>query len=574
MAATRRIRTRRWQPVRTCQSANPATSRNCSCARASRRGASARTGGGWANCWNASSASTWSSWTTAFNTRGSIAAWTSCWWMRWIPLAAAIRCRWAAYASPWRACRARISSSSRAASRAAWSRAQSISCGARILARRSSTRARSRRPGSPRPPVRAWPPMRCPTRAWPPSADWATRNISGARSRPSDSTRRFASNSRITTPTSHTSCAIWAASSATTASRRSSPPRRTWSTSAKTPVTCSHPSRSIGCGSACTWTAKTSFWTPYRSGCGERGSGAGGWQPPAGRLRRNRPFGAKDDGFFDLQIEKIGTLNAAFRVPIFSICRSKKPSSFAPNGRFRRSRPAGGCHPPAPDPRSPQPLRYGVQKLVFAVQVHADPQPIEREGCEQVTGVFAEVDQVLLGGEDRLDAVVAELAAHIAQLVWLVGVVILEFDANRRVESEGRERAPEIFRVAQSAEGGHARVGQRIGGHAFAGGRGNPDLRLRARVEDRRARIPAPQEMLGGLGYAAGLATRDDEDIRAGQARQRLAQAAHGQRIAAAEGIERIHQHDVQAAIEPRVLKAVVQDDHVDAEFAFQQLTH
>src|ERR1022692_987924 len=147
-------------------------------------------------------------------------------------------------------------------------------------------------------------------------------------------------------------------------------------------------------------------------------------------------------------------VNAAFRVPIFSICRAKKPSSFAPNGRFRRSRRAGCCNPRAPDPRSPQPLRDGVQKLVFAVQVHADPQPIEREGCEQVTGVFAEVDQVLLGGEDRLDAVVAELAAHIAQLVWLVGVVILEFD-----EREGCEQVTGVFaEVDQVLLGGEDRL--------------------------------------------------------------------------------------------------------------------
>ena len=53
----------------------------------------------------------------------------------------------------------------------------------RMRARRSSMRARSRKPGYPRPPAKRSPRMRCPTRGWRLSADWAIRSTSGTPSR-------------------------------------------------------------------------------------------------------------------------------------------------------------------------------------------------------------------------------------------------------------------------------------------------------------------------------------------------------------------------------------------------------
>lgn len=61
---------------------------------------------------------------------------------------------------------------------------------------------------------------------------------------------------------------------------------------------------------------------------------------------------------------------------------------------------------------SPQPTRNSVQKFVFAVQLHPDAQPMERQRCEQMPGVFTQVHQVLLGGKHRLDTFVAEMARH------------------------------------------------------------------------------------------------------------------------------------------------------------------
>ena len=89
-------------------------------------------------------------------------------------------------------------------------------------------------------------------------------------------------------------------------------------------------------------------------------------------------------------------------------------------------------------------------------------------------------------------------------------------------------------------------------------------------MEDGCAGIVAPQQMFHALHHAARIAARDDEDAGAGEPFQRLAEPAQRQRVAAAERIQRIHQHDVDTAANPCVLKAVVQQHDVHAKFDFE----
>src|SRR5882724_11824552 len=98
------------------------------------------------------------------------------------------------------------------------------------------------------------------------------------------------------------------------------------------------------------------------------------------------------------------------------------------------------------------------------------------------------------------------------------------------------------------------------------GGQIDPTLGHRARAKNGRAGIVAAQCQLQIVGAAIALAARDDDDIGAHQGGERLAQAPEREYFAAAERSERVNQHDVRLALEADMLKAVIEDQDVDAK--------
>src|SRR5262249_8424772 len=142
------------------------------------------------------------------------------------------------------------------------------------------------------------------------------------------------------------------------------------------------------------------------------------------------------------------------------------------------------------------------------------------------------------------------------------------------LDAESGQGLPKVLGVAQAAERRDARMPQRRDWNRLAGSPADPGLGTDARMKDLSIRIVSAQQVLGARHHAPRLAAGDDENSAARQAIERFAQAPQWQRIAAAERVERIHQHNIQPAMNARMLKSVIQHHHVDVELALQQSAH
>ena len=99
----------------------------------------------------------------------------------------------------------------------------------------------------------------------------------------------------------------------------------------------------------------------------------------------------------------------------------------------------------------------------------------------------------------------------------------------------------------------------------------HPGLGFDAGAKDRRAHVPPAHLALDDGGQVGEFAARDQDQVRARQARGRLAQAAQRKDLAAAKRVQGVDQHHVHVARQPLVLEPVVQQQHVRAEIAHQQ---
>jgi hypothetical protein len=84
---------------------------------------------------------------------------------------------------------------------------------------------------------------------------------------------------------------------------------------------------------------------------------------------------------------------------------------------------------------SPGPTINFFQQLILPFNPHGDPQPVKRQGVQQVVAGVAEIHFVFFSGDHSLRSLSAQQLAHAAQFVRPVAMVILEIHPSYRLDA-------------------------------------------------------------------------------------------------------------------------------------------
>lgn len=176
----------------------------------------------------------------------------------------------------------------------------------------------------------------------------------------------------------------------------------------------------------------------------------------------------------------------------------------------------------------------------------------------------AEIPDIFFRAEQRIGAGGLRRFFQLGGFLQGVDVMVGEAAFYGDLKFQGAQVREKGGRISDGAKGQEACAGPIRGGQGDIQARHAQDAdKFCGGIENRATGVTADD---GFQGRGGGLyAARDDNKVGAAQRGDRLAEAARGERAAAAEGIRGVKQDDVGVAGEFAVLEAVVEDEPIDA---------
>src|SRR5690348_3735427 len=170
------------------------------------------------------------------------------------------------------------------------------------------------------------------------------------------------------------------------------------------------------------------------------------------------------------------------------------------------------------------------------------------------------VDAVLYSGDEDVRTMQTSLVGDALQFDWIVGMVIGKTPAEDNFDAKGGQCSPKAFRIADATESPDPttfHTGDDLTIAVIV-----PRAQEQARAEGRSVWVPFLEPATDSLETMQLLGAGNNKGVRARKTFQRLTEAAERNHFFSAERIQAVNDNDVEIAFQPRVLKAIIEQEH------------